>query len=215
MPELSFHIEGAEPVRFAASPMLHFKLRISNSSAEPIHTIVLNCQIRLEPARRHYEPAEQERLLDLFGPPARWGQTLKPMLWTHAAVIVPEFTGETTVNLPVACSYDFNLAASKYFYALDDGEVPLLLLFSGSIFYAANGEHLQVAQIPWEKEAHFRLPVNTWKQMMDIYYPNTAWLCLQKDIFDQLYKYKSQHSVPTWDQAIEKLLDCTEERMAT
>ncbi len=210
MPELSFQVESAEPVQFAASPMLHFKLRLADSSDEAIHTIVLNCQILagagLRPALS--KPGEQERLGDLFRAACPMGRkTLKPMLWTHTSVIVPPFTKETTVNLPVPCSYDFNLAASKYFHALDDGEIPLLLLFSGSIFYATDGEHLQVTQIPWDKEAHYRLPVKIWKQMMDIYYPNTAWLCLQKDVFDQLYQYKREHGLPTWERAIEKLLD--------
>jgi hypothetical protein len=211
MPDLSFHVQSAEAVKYAVSPMLHFKLEIEDSEDDAIHTVVLNCQIRLDPARRKYLPVEEERLLDLFGPPARWGQTLKAMLWTHASVIVPPFTKKTSVNLPVVCSYDFNLAASKYFYALEDGEVPLVFLFSGSIFYDPGDGHLQVTQISWEKEANFRLPVRIWKEMMDIYYPNSAWLCLQKDVFDQLYRYKSQNSLPTWERAIEKLLDQTEE----
>src|SRR5665213_1586213 len=118
MPDLSFHVQSVEAVKYAVSPMLHFKLEIEDSENEAIHTVVLNCQIRLDPARRKYLPSEEERLLDLFGPPARWGQTLKAMLWTHASVIVPPFTKETSVNLPVVCSYDFNIAASKYFCLL-------------------------------------------------------------------------------------------------
>lgn len=211
MPDLSFQVLGAQPVKFAASPMLHFKLSITDADEQPIHTVVLNCQIRLDPARRKYSCLEEERLLDLFGPPARWGQTLKPMLWTHASSIIPPFTKNTTINLPVACSYDFNIAASKFFNALEDGEVPVNLLFSGSIFYDAGEDHLQVTQISWEKEAHFRLSVRVWKEMMDIYYPNTAWLSLNKDTFDQLYRYKSQNSLPTWERAIEKLLAQAEE----
>ena len=207
MPDLSFEVEQAEAARFAAAPLLLFKLRIDQpAAAVPIHAIALRCQIRIEPARRRYESKERERLLDLFDTPDRWGQTLRAMLWTHTSVVVPPFTGSAVVDLPVPCTYDFNVAAAKYFYALEDGEVPLCLLFSGTVFHAAEDGALQVAQIPWEKEAHFRLPVPAWKGMMEHYYPNSAWLCLRKDVFDRLYQFKSWHRLPTWEQAIEHLL---------
>ncbi len=222
MPELDFQVEKAEPVQFAASPMLNFALRVTGKADEAggaaeqmIHAVALRCQIRIEPNRRRYESVEQERLLDLFGPPSRWGQTLRSMLWTHTSIVIPPFTGETLVQMPVPCSYDFNLAASKYFYALDDGQVPLCLLFSGTIFYADPDGALQVEQISWEKEANFKLPVSIWKQMMEMYYPNTAWLCLQKDAFDRLYQFKSRQSIPTWEAAIERLLDGSEEKVPT
>jgi hypothetical protein len=128
------------------------------------------------------------------------------MLWTHTSAVVPAFTGSTVVDLPVPCTYDFNLAAAKYFYALEGGEVPLCLLFSGTVFYAAGDGALQVAPIPWEKETTFRLPVRVWKDMMELYYPNSAWLCLRKDVFDRLYRYKSSRALPTWEQALENLL---------
>lgn len=208
MPDLSFQIERAEAVPFAAAPQLAFKLRVSNvPAAQPVHAVVLRCQVRIEPARRSYRPAEQEKLLDLFGEPSRWSQTLRSMLWAHTQVTVPSFAGGVTVDLPVPCTFDFNVAATKYFYALADGEVPLLLLFSGTIFHEAEDGLLQAAQVPWEKEAAFRLPVRVWKEMMDHYYPNSAWLCLRRDAFDRLYRYKVGQGLPTWEQALERLLD--------
>lgn len=207
MPDLSFEVEKAEAVPFAASPLLAFKLRVSNRDAqEPIHTIALRCQIMIDPARRGYRDEDKGRLRDLFGEPERWGQTLRPMLWTHTSVVVPSFTGGTVVELPVPCTFDFNVAATKYFAGLTDGEVPLNLQFSGTVFYVAESGALQVAQIPWEKEAHYRLPVQVWNQMMEIYYPNSAWLCLRRDVFDRLYRYKVRHGIPTWEQAIESVL---------
>lgn len=207
MPDLSFEVEKAEAVPFAASPLLAFKLRVSNRDAqEPIHTIALRCQIMIDPARRGYRDEDKGRLRDLFGEPERWGQTLRPMLWTHTSVVVPSFTGGTVVELPVPCTFDFNVAATKYFAGLTDGEVPLNLQFSGTVFYVAESGALQVAQIPWEKEAHYRLPVQVWNQMMEIYYPNSAWLCLRRDVFDRLYRYKVRHGIPTWEQAIERVL---------
>lgn len=207
MPDLSFQVESAEPQLFAAAPLLAFKLRITNAAAdEPVHAIALRCQIRIEPARRSYKAEHQVPLLDLFGEPQRWSQTLRSRLWTHCGVTVPPFTGSLLVDLPVPCTYDFNVAAAKYFYALDDGEVPLLLLFSGTVFHAGEDETLQIAQIPWEKEANFRLPVRIWRTMMDHYYPNSGWLCLRKDVLDRLYRYKIRRGLPTWEQALESLL---------
>lgn len=207
MPELRFQIEQVEPLRFAAVPQLVFRLRIVQRAPHlPIHSVALRCQLRIEPARRQYQPDEQSRLLDLFGEPHRWGETLRGLLWTHVYTTVPSFTAETVAELPVPCSYDFNVAATKYFYALAAGDVPLTLLFSGTMFYAADDGRLQVAQIPWDQEADFRLPVQVWRELMEHYYPNSAWLCLRRDIFDRLYAFKREHGLPTWEQALEQLL---------
>ncbi len=207
MPDLSFQVESAEAVPFAVSPQLGFKLRVTNAHAEErIQTVALRCQLQLEPTKRHYTGQEQERLSDLFGEPERWGQTLRAMLWTHASVIVTPFQASTVVELPVPCTFDFNIAATKYFAGLDDGEAPLNLMFSGTVFYETNDGALQVEQISWDKEAQYRLPVRVWREMMDHYYPNIAWLCLRRDVFEKLAQYKMQRGIPTWEQAVEKLL---------
>jgi len=211
MPDLSFQIEKAEPQRFTVAPTLLFKLRITNAVAnEVIHSVALRCQIQLEVARRQYSAQDQEHLLDLFGKPERWGQTLKTMLWTHASVVAPAFTDTAVVDLPVPCTFDFNVAATKYFHGLGDGDVPLTFLFSGTVFYA-DGAALQVAPIPWDKEARFRLPVKSWHDMMEIYYPNSAWLCLRRDVFERLYQYKVARGIPTWEQMLESILPLFEE----
>jgi hypothetical protein len=216
MPDLNFAVEGAEPERFAAAPLLLFKLRITESvnageQPAPVHAVALRCQVRIEPARRRYSAVEQERLVDLFGTPERWGQTLRPMLWTHISAVVPPFTGSGVVDLPVPCSYDLSLAATKYFDALEEGDMPLCFLFSGTIFYRTADDALQVTQISWEKEASFRLPAATWRGLMVLYYPNSAWLCLRNDVFDRLNQYKSRQGLPTWEQALERLLSAAEE----
>jgi hypothetical protein len=213
MPELSFQVEGAEPQRHAAAPTLLFALRVTEAGdpPTPIHTIALRCQVRIEPARRSYTPSERERLRDLFGTPDRWGQTLRPMLWTHISATVPPFEGATTVGLPVPCSFDLSLAATRYFDGLESGDLPLCFLFSGTIFFEADDGALQVSQISWEKEATFRLPAATWRELMDHYYPNTAWLSLRKDVFDRLDRYRRDKGLPTWDRALERLLASTEE----
>jgi hypothetical protein len=207
MPDLSFEVEGAEAVPFAAAPQLTFKLGVSNREpGEPIHTIALRCQVMIDPVRRQYASEDQEKLLDLFGEPARWGRTLRPMLWVHASVVVPSFAGKAVVDLPVPCTFDFNVAATKYFAGLEDGEVPLNLLFSGTVFYEAESGALQITQIPWDREARYRLPVSVWKRMMDIYYPNSAWLCLRRDVFNRLYRYKRRMGLATWEEALERIL---------
>jgi hypothetical protein len=173
---------------------------------------VLRSQVRIEPARRRYQAAEEPRLRDLFGTPDRWGQTMRTLLWMHVSAVVPPFTGIGEMDLPVPCSYDFSLAATRYFNALVGGELPLVFLFSGTIFHEADDGALQVAQISWEKESTFRLPVETWRRLMDAYYPNTAWLCLRKDVFDRFDQYRSRRGLPTPEAAIERLLSAAEDR---
>jgi hypothetical protein len=207
VPELSFQVEGAEAVPFAASPLLSFKLRITNADAdEQIQSVALRCQIQIETTKRHYTAEEKERLRDLFGEPERWGHTLRAMLWTHATAIVTPFNGSTLVDLHVPCTFDFNVAATKYFAGLESGEVPLNLMFSGTVFYEGGERGLQAAQIPWDREAQFRLPVKVWEEMMEHYYPNSAWLRLRRDVFDRLNRYKMRRGIPTWEQTIESLM---------
>ena len=98
------------------------------------------------------------------------------------------------------------MAGTKYFDALEDGEIPLTFLFSGTIFYEDESEKLQVVQISWSKEATYRLPVALWQEMIQRYFPNSAWIRLHKDVFDQLYQYKATHSLPTWDEVVVQLL---------
>jgi len=208
MPDLNFQVEGAEAVAHAVAPLLSFKLRVTNADAdEPIHTVALRCQIQIETMRRQYSEREQERRLDLFGEPERWGKTLRTMLWTHASMVVTPFQASTLVELPVTCTFDFNVAATKYFAGLEDGEVPLLMLFSSTIFYEGVSGGLQVSQISWEKEAKYRLPVSVWQEMMNFYYPNSTWLSLRRDVFERLSRYKMQRGIPTWEQALESLLN--------
>lgn len=212
MPDLNFKIEGAEPVPFGASPLLAFNVRVENAGQEvAIHTVVLRAQIQIDVTRRHYTAEEQAKLLDLFGEPDRWAKTLRSLLWTHATVIVPGFQKETVAELQVPCTFDFNVAATKYFHGLAEGDLPLNFLFSGTVFYADDQERLQASPISWDKEAKFKLPLKTWKDLIDQYYPNSAWLYLRRDVFDRLYQYKVRHGILTWEQVIERVLAGTEE----
>lgn len=214
MPDLSFEVAGAEAPAFAAVPTLIFKLRIVNAiEQEHIHNVALRCQIQLAVTRRRYSPEEQARLLEIFGEPKRWGETLRSFLWTHTNTVVPQFTGSTIVDLPVQCTYDFEVASTKYFNALGEGDIPLTFLFSGTIFYEGEAGNLQVGQISWSKEASYRLPVALWQEMMEQHFPNSAWIRLRKDVFDQLYRYKATHGLPTWEEVVAHLLQASGEEV--
>jgi hypothetical protein len=207
MPDLDYRVEGAEAVPFSVSPLLNLKVRLTNKDeTEKIQSVLLRCQIQIEVARRQYSPGEQAKMFELFGEPERWGQTLRTMLWTHANAVVPPFTGSTLVDLPVPCTFDFNVATTKFFNGLAGGDIPLCLLFSGTVFYSDDEGLLQVAQISWEKEANYRLPVSVWKSMMDHYYPNSAWLNIRLDVFEKMQEYKMRRAIPSWEQAFESLL---------
>lgn len=205
MPHLSFAVVSAAPMRATAVPAIGFRVLVVESSQWPIHSIILRCQIRIEPAKRRYDAGDEERLLDLFGTRDRWSQTVRDLQWTQAVVAANAFTGETEIEVPAPCSFDFALAATKYFDALESGDIPLSFLFSGSVFYEDEGR-LRVSQIPWDREAKFRLPVQVWKKLMAEHYANTAWLGLRQDVFDRLLAFKRRHGAATWDEALERLL---------
>jgi uncharacterized protein DUF6084 len=202
--DLVFDAIDAQADRYAAVPTLQLKLRISETTGEQIHAIALRCQIRIEPQRRRYSPQEEEGLLDLFGEPARWGDTLKPMQFATVSLMVPSFSGSIEADLAVPCTYDFEVAAAKYLHALGDGEVPLLLLFSGTVFTKGTSG-FSVGQVPWHKEASYRLPVAVWREIMDRFFPNSGWIRVRRDTLDGLQRFKARRALTSWDDALETL----------
>jgi len=206
MPELDFQVTGAEAVSRSVTPLMQFKVRISTSSGEPIQGVLLQAQIQFQCPRRAYTPQEKQKLFDLFGTPEQWGQTLRNRLWTHAQATVGAFERNIETVLPVTCTFDLNVAATKFFYGLEHGDVPLLFLFSGSVFYTAGDGRLQVQRLSWDKECSYRMPLGLWRELMQQHYPNSAWLCLRRDIFDRLYAFKRQQGAASWDEVLERLL---------
>jgi hypothetical protein len=205
--ELDFAVETMRVERHSIAPLLMCALRVTNKTpAIPVCNVMLHCQIRIEPTRRQYAGGEHDRLIELFGLKERWDKTLYSFLWTHTDVLIPAFETECTIDLPVPCSYDFNIAATTYFHGLEAGEAPLSLLFSGTIFYNDPEGMLQIEQIAWSKEATYRLPVATWQAMMEHYYPNGRFLCIGRNVFDQLGRFKREHGHPTFDLALAALL---------
>src|SRR5437763_6977692 len=214
MPALNLEVVGAEAPAFAAVPTLVFKPRVVNTvEEEHIYNVALRCQIQLAVTRRRYSAEAQARLLEVFGEPKRWGETLRSLLWTHANTVIPQFSGSIIVDLPVVCTYDFEVVSTKYFNALEEGEIPLTFLFSGTIFYEGEAGNLQVGQISWSMEASYRLPVALWKEAIEASFPNSAWIRMQKDVFDQLYQYKIKYGLLTWEDAVVRLLRASGEEV--
>jgi hypothetical protein len=205
MAELVFACTGARPERYAVVPSMTLMLRISETTGQRVDAIALRCQIRIEPARRRYTDAEAERLNDLFGDTQRWADTLKPLQFTTVSIMVPGFTGSTEIDLPVTFTYDLDIGSTRYFAGLEAGEVPLLLLFSGTVFGSADGR-LQVQQVPWSKEAAYRLPVSIWREAIDAHFPNSAWVRISRQTLDELQRFKTRQALPTWDTTILELL---------
>ena len=205
MSPVSFEVVGAKVEAYAAVPTLALRLRIVAADGQPVHALALRSQIMIEPKRRHYEPDEEDRLTDLFGETPRWGDTLRPFLWTNVSMTVTGFTGETEVDLPITCTYDFEIAAAKYMHALDDGEIPIVVMFSGTVF-GKSAAGLNAAPVSWSEEASYRLPVALWRDMMDLYFPNTGWLRLRRETIDALQRYKSARALLSWDETFERLL---------
>jgi hypothetical protein len=206
IPDLTFAVRGAARLEHAAAPTLAFTLGVEETAGAPIRSVLLDVQLQIAARRRRHAPSTHARLFEVFGPEAGWGSTLRTLLWTRTTLVVPPFTGATTVQLPVPCSYDMEVLASKYLDALDDGEVPLEFLFSGALFYTGPDGRLQTARISWEAEAEYRLPVAVWKETMERHFPGSAWLRVDKATFDRLCTYRSTRALPTWADVFGELL---------
>jgi hypothetical protein len=207
IPELAFAVQDAARVAHTAVPTLGFSLRIDNVAGPPVRSILLDAQLQIAARRRSYDEAAHDRLFELFGAKEEWGTTLRTLLWTRTTLVVPPFGESTVVELPVTCTYDLEVAASRYFDALGDGEVPLELLFSGTVFYSAPDGRLQTSRISWEKEAEYRLPVRVWKETMERHFPGEAWIRLPKESFDRLCAYKSRNALASWSDVVDALVE--------
>jgi hypothetical protein len=205
MSEYAFTVLDVVAEPYAVTPQLTARLRIDETTGQRVHAIALRCQVKIEPQRRRYEPGERDALLGLFGDRARWGDTLKPFQWMQCHTTVQGFTGRTETDLALPCTYDLDVIGTRYLHALDAGDVPLTLLFSGTVF--TRGETgFAVEQIPWACEAAYPLPVETWRQMMAAYFPNTGWLRVDAEVLRRLADYRARHGLTSWDETMQRLL---------
>ena len=161
MPDLRFSV-----LSVAAAPdasRLEFVLQMENAAAEEtIERVRLNAQLHIQPGRRRYSKQEQAALQSLFGEPERWHVSLHPLFWASTTLDVP-FGSAAKAECSVAFAADSDDAALTYCHALQEGEIPVEFMFSGTIFYTRNGP-MQVAFIPWAKETACRIPLSVWKQ---------------------------------------------------
>jgi hypothetical protein len=205
-PDLDFEFIEAEADRHAAAPTVLLKMRATEHTGVRVHAGVLRCQIRIEPIRRSYNDTEAGRVVDIFGGRDRWGSTMQSMQLAFVTQLLPGFTGECAFDLQLPLSFDVHVAAHKYLAGLTEGHVPLVLMFSGTIFTGTAGQ-ISVAHVPWHKETHVQLPVEVWQAAIDSHFAGQAWLRIHRDLYDRLGEYRSVHGLVGWDEAIGKLLD--------
>jgi Family of unknown function (DUF6084) len=210
--EVTFAVLDVEQEPYAVTPVLSARIGIAAVGDDPVHAIALRAQVRIEPLRRGYTDDEAIGLLDLFGPRERWSTTQRTFLWQHSATMVQGFSGATQVDLPLECTYDFEVTASKYMHALRDGTIPLQFLFSGTIFtHGARG--FAVQQVNWDREDRYDLPVTVWQAMIAQHYPETGWIRLSRETVRELAAYKSRRGLLGFDEAIASLLAMSSEEM--
>jgi hypothetical protein len=205
MPELTFAVVDVVPEPCAAAPQLVARVRVEESTGERVHALALRAQVRIEPQRRGYDDAEARALLGLFGERTRYAQTLRPFPWLHTATVAQGFTGAAELELVLPCTYDFEVAGTTYLHALRDGEVPLLFLFSGTVF-TRGSTGFSVAPVPWDREASHRMPVRVWRGLMEAYFPGGEWLRVQRDTVEALAHFRHVRGLTSWDAAIDVLL---------
>jgi hypothetical protein len=203
--ELSFDVVSVVPEPYAAVPNLLARIRVEEATGTRVHALALRAQIRIEPQRRRYDDTEERALLDLFGDRTRFAETLKPFPWLHASTVAQGFREACEIELPLPCTYDFEVSGTTYLHALRDGEIPLLFLFSGTVF-TRGASGFSVEQVPWDREARFRLPVAVWRDLMAAYFPGTEWLRMRRDTVEALAHYRHLRGLTSWDDAVTTLL---------
>jgi hypothetical protein len=205
MTDMTYTVLDVAPEPFSLTPRLIARVGIATSDDEPVQAIALRCQVRIEPLRRGYSDEEATGLADLFGPRERWANTQRTFLWQHSTAMVPGFTNVTETPLPLECTYDFEVAASKYLHALRDGAIPLQFLFSGTVFgYGERGFAIQL--VSWESEARYDLPVAIWRDLIRRHYPEAGWVRLSHESVSALAAYKSARGMLDFDEAVTALL---------
>jgi hypothetical protein len=203
---LGFRIEAVERVAFAASPTLVLKLGVrAPAGQQEISSVLLRTMVRIEAGARTHNANETRKLRELFGEPSQWARASRSLLWAQVTSVVNAFSGSTTVEVHVPCSWDLAALASRYLRALDGGEVPITAQLSGSVFYpGASG--LTVAPIPWSSEAAHRLPVQLFREVIDEHLSGSDVIALRHEVLDRLDAYRQQHGLTSWDAALEHLL---------
>ena len=206
LPELTLAVVGAGFVPHAAGPTLRFSLTADDDSGLEVYTVALSAQVNIEPAKRRYDAIDRDRLGDLFGAPDRWPATTHGFVWSRVDRLVPSFTGHGEFDLLMPCTYDHEVAGTKYLASLEDGEVPLAFHFSGTVLYRSAEDRLQMTQVPWSESAHFGLPVSVWREMIDHHFPRSGWVRLHADTLADLRRRAADRGLPSLEACVVDLL---------
>ena len=207
IPQPEFAITSAAHLAFAAAPTMIFSATATDRSEQEIQSIALTAQVMIDPSRRGYDPETRERLAELFGPPASWTPSTQGLAWARVAAVIPGFSGSTSFALELPCTYDLEVAAAKYFYALQDGSVPLSFHFNGTIFYRGDDGRLQMTPVPWSASAQFGMPVSAWRAMITEHYPGGGWIRVSDETLAALNARRAERGLPSFDACVSELLD--------
>ncbi len=210
-PEPLFEITGAAHIAFAATPTMLFSAIVSDPSDHEIQSIALTVQVMIDPARRGYDPETRARLAELFGPPATWAPSTSGLAWARVSANVAGFTGSTPFGIEVPCTYDLEVAAAKYFYAVQDGEIPLSFHFNGTVFFHGPERRLQVVPVPWSCTAQYRMPVAAWRAMIAEHYPGGGWVRVDESTLAALNDRRSARGMPSFAACIAELLELADQ----
>lgn len=210
-PTLHFKALGAEAAHDVATPTIELILGIDCDAEFEIRTVALDVEVRIAAQRRNYETAERERLTELFGDASQWARSMDSLQWVRTSINVPRFTGATEIRVPLPCTYDFDVVASKYLVALEGGEIPVDVLFSGTVFFCGDDGGLQTAMIPWDSELSLAISLATWRRAVEAFSPESAWIRMRRETRDRLQAYRSRRAFADWDHVFDELLRKAEE----
>lgn len=208
-PDLGFAIDSVRFRGDAAAPTLVFDARATEGSGTPIYTVALSVLFTIEPGKRRYDDDDRERLVELFGEPERWAATTGSFRWAQVGLLVPSFSGETTFEIELPCTYDHEIAVTKYLGGVAGGVAPLQLHFNGTVFYSGPEGRLQVVPLPWDLSVRHEMPVGVWREMMARHYPEGDWVRVSCGTLERLRRRKAETGSATFDALVAGMLDRT------
>jgi Family of unknown function (DUF6084) len=209
VPAPEFAVTGAAHLPFAATPTMRFEAAVTEPEGVAVQSIALTAQVMIDPARRGYDPETRERLAELFGPPSSWAPSTSGLAWARVAAAVPGFTGSATFAMEVPCTYDLEVAAAKYFYAVQDGLVPLSFHFNGNVFYRGDEptHPLMVVPVTWSSTAQYSMPIATWRAMIAEHYPGGGWIRVGDETLAALNDRRGARGLSSFDACVRELLE--------
>ncbi len=205
MTTLAFDTVDALVERYAAAPSIRLRIRVRSDGEDAIDAVALRVRVQIEPFGRGYRNGEEHRLTEVFGERSRWAQAVRPLQWAENSVMVGGFTRETTFDVTLPCSYDLNVASGKFLSALEEGDIPLRLFFSGTIFRGSE-RGFTVEMLPWSSECTARLSLQLWQEAMDTAFAGDAWIRVDRSTFNELRRYRAANSFYTWEDTFAHLL---------